>query len=122
MNQEEKKKVLLTLLNSSEFVKLFPYVNKDRQGALLFSGGVDSFATLKRQKNNIKYMILYYGADIKLTDPERYKEVKNYMEQCARDYDKELITMETNAHHLHNVSWEYIRGRRRSLHIKTSRY
>ncbi|UCC95041.1 MAG: hypothetical protein JSW40_09595 [Candidatus Omnitrophota bacterium] len=79
-----------------------------RFGAQLFSGGVDSLATFKRQRDNIKYLIFYNGADIRLTRPGRFQQVKNYLERFAQRYGKKLISITTNVHHLHSVSWEHV--------------
>ncbi|UCC95042.1 MAG: hypothetical protein JSW40_09600 [Candidatus Omnitrophota bacterium] len=81
---------------------------QERFGAQLFSGGVDSMATFRRQKAHIKYLIFYNGADIRLTRPQRFQEVKSYIEQFAQRYDKEIIAITTNIHYLHPVSWEHV--------------
>ncbi len=79
-----------------------------RYSAQLFSGGVDSLATLKSHEDEVKYLILYNGADIRLTRPERFKEIENYLRKCAEDFHKELLTITTNVHYLHPVSWEHL--------------
>lgn len=82
--------------------------NQDRHPAQLFSGGVDSLTTFKRHRNEIKYLVLYRGADIPISRPERFREIKNYMEGFAKEQNKELITISTNVHYLGQVSWEHI--------------
>ncbi len=77
----------------------------ERSVAQLFSGGIDSLATYKRRMDEVKYLIFYKGADIRLNRPERLNEVKNYVETFTNSQKKESITITTNIHHLHPVSW-----------------
>lgn len=79
-----------------------------RCGAQLFSGGVDSTATFKRQRDNIKYLVLYKGADVPVTQPGRFEEIRRYSEEFAKAHNKELIILSTNVHYLGVASWEYM--------------
>lgn len=79
-----------------------------RYGAQLFSGGVDSTATFKRQRDKIKYLALYKGADVAVTQPGRFEEIKRYAEKFAKAHHKELIILSTNIHYLGVASWEYM--------------
>jgi len=84
------------------------YYDKERFNAQLFSGGVDSLATFKRQRDKIRYLVLYNGADVPVSRPERFREVNNYMGKFAQEQNKELITLSTNVHYLGVASWEHM--------------
>ena len=83
-------------------------LDSNRGGAQLFSGGIDSLATFKRRKDEIGYLVFYYGADIRVSSLERCKEVSEHIERFAENHGKKLITIMTNIHYLHPVSWEHV--------------
>lgn len=93
------------------FAKTFEPKNlnsKNKFAAMLFSGGVDSLATFIRNRDSIRYLVFYKGADIPITRDRRFKEVENYMLDFAREQNKELITVSTNARYLGAANWEYM--------------
>jgi len=83
-----------------------PY--RKRYEAQLFSGGVDSLTTFKRNRERINYLLLYKGADVPITRPKLFEKIKDYIEEFAREYDKELIVLSSNIHYLGSASWEYV--------------
>jgi hypothetical protein len=81
---------------------------KERFGAQLFSGGIDSLATFKRRYSQIKYLVFYKGADIPVSRERRFKEVKSYIQDFANEQDKKLVIISTNARYLGAASWEFM--------------
>jgi hypothetical protein len=78
--------------------KLDKVIRTDNVGAF-FSGGVDSFFTLLKHRDEINKVILihgfnqYYSADLR-------SKVTKVIRQVARDFNKPLIEVETNVREL----------------------
>ncbi len=71
-----------------------PAAGGKRVGAF-FSGGVDSFYTLLKHKNEITDLIYIRGYDIDLDDA-RHRAVSEMCAKVARRLDKNLLVLETN--------------------------
>ncbi|MBI3999901.1 MAG: hypothetical protein HY351_04725 [Candidatus Omnitrophica bacterium] len=74
-------------------------VNGKRQQkgvGIFFSGGVDSFYTLLKHKDEITHLILVCGFDIKREDEKLWDQVLNMARTVARETGKSLIQVETN--------------------------
>lgn len=67
----------------------------DRAG-MFFTGGVDSFYTLKRNLAEVSCLINVHGFDIKLTDTARFEASLSGLKTVAEALDLELIVVETN--------------------------
>ena len=90
----------------SKSVEPLEFDGKKRFGAQLFSGGVDALTTFKRNRDRIKYLVLYQGApDIPASRPNHFKKVKKYIQEFADEQKKELITISTNVNYLSAASW-----------------
>ena len=67
-----------------------------RQIASFFSGGVDSFYTLLKHRDEIDKLILVHGFDFHLKDQSVRDRVSRAMRDAARELGKPLIEVETN--------------------------
>ena len=65
----------------TEFRSIPNNSNTQRYNAQLFSGGIDSLATFQRQHDKVAFLVFYHGADIKLSNFERFREVKENTQQ-----------------------------------------
>ena len=71
--------------------------NEARRGTgLFFSGGIDSFYTLEKNKNNVTHIIYVYGFDIRLDEEERSSKTSVKLRNIAKELDIELIEIKTN--------------------------
>jgi len=66
-----------------------------RSVGAFFSGGVDSFYTLLKHQDEIEKIILIHGFNQYYSEALR-SQVTNVVRQVARDFNKELIEVETN--------------------------
>ncbi|MFA6896716.1 MAG: hypothetical protein WCQ96_00295 [Patescibacteria group bacterium] len=83
--------------------------------ASFFSGGVDSFYTyLKRkdQTEKIDYLILANGFDISLNNPDLWRQTCKTVDEIVRNEDVEVIKVESNIRELIEpvMVWEYTHG------------
>lgn len=62
-----------------------------------FTGGVDSFHTLLKNKDKITHLLYVHGYDIPLQETEFRKKVSSHLHKVAKKVNKELIEVETNA-------------------------
>lgn len=60
-----------------------PKKNKTHKTAMLFSGGIDSYATFFRHYDETPDLIMIRGADIALKDIQQWEGVMNYMHSTA---------------------------------------
>ncbi len=75
-----------------------------------FTGGVDSFHTLVKNRGRIGALIYGYGLDIPLGHPEFEAEVTSLLEQVAAAENVQLLAAETNIRRVlgrGGVSWGY---------------
>jgi hypothetical protein len=70
-----------------------------RVGAF-FSGGVDSFYTLIKRKEEITDLIFVHGFDIELDNTRLREKVSGKTREVASRFGKNLIEIETNIHEL----------------------
>lgn len=76
---------------------------------LFFTGGVDSFYTLRRNLDEVDCLINVHGFDITLEDTDRYDKSVVGLQAVSKALDIELILIETNlkSHFLfRQLSWE----------------
>lgn len=66
-----------------------------RKTAAFFSGGVDSFYTLLKHREDIDALIFVHGFDLKLTDRGLRSAVSQKLQEVADAYGKQLIEVET---------------------------
>lgn len=77
--------------------------------AMFFTGGVDSFFTLKNNYKNIEHLINVTGFDIPLHDGARQRASMALINSIGQQLNKNIIHVSTNLreHSLHkSVSWE----------------
>ncbi len=79
-----------------------------KQAAQLFSGGVDSFSTFCRHENPIRYLILFQGSDIFLSQAGEFERIQADLADFARENSKELIVISTNVRFLSEAPWMYL--------------
>lgn len=85
------KKIEIT---QEESVKRTPSVT-DRVG-VFFSGGVDSWHTFLRHKDEITDLIFVHGFDIFLGETSLFEKTRANLQQAAEYYGKNLIIVKTN--------------------------
>ncbi|HTH93045.1 MAG TPA: hypothetical protein VL576_01005 [Candidatus Paceibacterota bacterium] len=90
---------------------------KPAAAASFFSGGVDSFYTYLKNKNNpavqkIQYFILANGYDISLRNKNLWERSLATVENVADHEGIELITVESNVRHCIEpiLTWDYTHG------------
>lgn len=64
--------------------------------AMFFTGGVDSFCTLRRNLGEVEALIYVHGFDIKLTDSQRFEKARGILEKVADDLEMQLILVATD--------------------------
>ena len=87
-------------------------VRRDRQTAVFFSAGVDSFYSLLKHIDDIDTLVFVHGFDIALGRQNLRKRVSLAIAEIARESGKRLIEVETNARVLldREVHWELSHG------------
>lgn len=80
--------------------------NNDRVGSF-FTGGVDSFYTFLKNKEEITDLIFVHGYDVNLKDISLRERISESLNKVAAHFNKNLIEIETNLRTLLNpfVSW-----------------
>jgi len=66
--------------------------------SLFFSGGVDSFYSLIRHRDEIDNLVLVHGFDIHLAETKTFELVLEQVREVARLFSKRLIVVRTNLH------------------------
>lgn len=66
-----------------------------RKTAAFFSGGVDSFYTLLKHREDIDALIFVHGFDLKLTDRDLRSAVSQKLQEVADAYGMQLVEVET---------------------------
>ena len=82
------------------------------KSACFFTGGVDSFYTLLKNKNEITDIIFVHGFDIKLEHEKLRNEVSESLRSIASSLSLNLVEIKTNLRdYLDNfVSWKFSHG------------
>ncbi|MDH7598386.1 MAG: hypothetical protein QHH07_01955 [Sedimentisphaerales bacterium] len=80
--------------------------------ASFFSGGVDSFYTLYKNRQIFTHLILVRGWDIRLDDDWRYEQTRSNILKVATAEGKQLIEVATNIRTFMDrfVRWDYSHG------------
>lgn len=86
--------------------------------AMFFSGGVDSFYTLLKRRDEIDALIFVHGFDLSLEDRELRSTVSKALQQVADEYGKQLIEVKTTLKEITNrkrmtpefANWELSHG------------
>ena len=80
--------------------------------ACFFSGGLDSFYTLLKHRDEVTHLIFVHGFDIPLSNKARRAQASHAARETARELGKSLIEVETNLQSLSNplVHWNYYHG------------
>jgi hypothetical protein len=83
-----------------------------RGSACFFTGGVDSFYTLLKHRDEITAMIFVHGFDLALGNHALREDVSTVMRRVAFAFQKSIIEVETNLRDFADryVSWEYYHG------------
>jgi hypothetical protein len=63
---------------------------------VFFSGGVDSFYTFLKHRNEVTDLILIHGFDIKLSDHTLYRRTSEMVREVGLSFGKHVIEVETN--------------------------
>jgi len=66
--------------------------------SLFFSGGVDSFYSLIKHRDEVENLILVHGFDVSLADAATFALAEIQAREAARIYGKRLILAKTNMH------------------------
>lgn len=88
---------------------------KDNKGAIVFfSGGVDSFDTLLRHKDENLLLVSIWGADIFLQHKKGFQKVEEHLMKTALEYGAEYATVKSGFREFvnYNVLGERIRKSR----------
>lgn len=81
-----------------------------------FSGGVDSFYTLLKHREEVTHLIFVHGFDVFITEQTRREQGSRTAREVARELGKSLIEVETNLRTLFSmasnrlVHWEKYHG------------
>jgi hypothetical protein len=82
-------------------IKSVPKASKTEQRVgTFFSGGVDSFYTFLKHKDEITDLILVHGLDMKLHDRTLRDKTSEKLREVALNFGKNLIEIETNIREL----------------------
>lgn len=79
----------------SEGAEGSPAATTEGKTATFFSGGVDSFYTFLKNKNEIDALIFVHGFDLSLDESALRTTVSRKLREVADAYDKRLIEVET---------------------------
>lgn len=80
--------------------------------ASFFTGGVDSFYTALKHRNEIDALIFVHGFDIAIEDRDIQMEVSRSLRQAAEELGKPLIEVRTNLRSFlkPHIPWEFAYG------------
>jgi hypothetical protein len=79
----------------------------NRKTAMFFSGGLDSFYTLLRHRDELDALIFVHGFDIPLDNTELREKVIDGVRRAAKTLDIQLIEIETN---VKTYGLKYLKG------------
>jgi hypothetical protein len=88
------------------------YGNVRRGVACFFSGGVDSFYTFVKHREEISHLIFLRGFDIPLENKPLLQIVTDAVRQIAEELERPLVEVETNVRSFSDpcVSWTFYHG------------
>jgi hypothetical protein len=66
--------------------------------SLFFSGGVDSFYSLIKHRDDVENLVLVHGFDVPLADTQTFALAEAQARDAARLFGKRLIVVRTNLH------------------------
>ncbi len=66
--------------------------------SLFFSGGVDSFYSLIKHRDEVENLVLIHGFDVPLADKKAFALAETQAREAARLFGKRLIVARTNVH------------------------
>ena len=66
--------------------------------SLFFSGGVDSFYSLIKHREEVENLVLIHGFDVPLADTRTWDLTEAHAREAARIFGKRLIVVRTNLH------------------------
>jgi hypothetical protein len=80
--------------------------------ACFFSGGVDSFYTLLKRREEITHLVFVHGFDIRLEDHALRRRVSAAIQAVSTVFQKSLIEVETNVRDFADrwVPWDFYHG------------
>jgi hypothetical protein len=91
-----------------------PPLRPGRGTGSLFSGGVDSFHTLLKNRDTITHLLLLDRFDHKMTASDAVsRATREHAARVANDFGKELLVLQSNARLLYRsdkVKWTYYHG------------
>jgi hypothetical protein len=70
----------------------------NRGVSLFFSGGVDSFYSLVKHRDEVENLVLVHGFDVPLADTKTFALAEAQAREVARLFGKRLIVVRTNLH------------------------
>jgi hypothetical protein len=70
----------------------------EKSVSLFFSGGVDSFYSLIKHRDEVENLILIHGFDIPLAETKTFELALEQAQKAARLFSKRLIVARTNLH------------------------
>ncbi len=91
-------------------VRSRPTADRASGVACFFSGGLDSFYTLLKHRDEVTHLIFVHGFDINLTNQTLRAQASQAAREVARDLGKTLIEVETNLRSFSDALvswWEY---------------
>ncbi len=84
--------------------------------ACFFSGGVDSFYTLLKHREEITHIIFVHGFDISLEQHELRAQASRMAYEVSREWGKSLIEVETNLRSFSDASVGWVHQRSETTH------
>jgi hypothetical protein len=83
-----------------------------RRVGAFFSGGVDSFYTLLKHRDEITDLIFILGFDMSVDDAALYAQVSEMLDRVAASFEKRVVRVETNVRTLldPHISWGMSHG------------
>jgi len=83
-----------------------------RQVACFFSGGVDSFYTILKHRDEIDQLIFVHGFDIRLADADVWARISGSIHTAAAELGKPLIEVATNLQEFSDtfLHWNFYHG------------
>ncbi len=91
-------------------VRSRPTADRASGVACFFSGGLDSFYTLLKHRDEVTHLIFVHGFDISLTNQTLRAQASQAAREVARELGKTLIEVETNLRSFSDTLvswWEY---------------